>query len=92
MLDENIDIYIPSGNIIYNYDTGEKDHIIDYYFLHSLQHEYPVNIIDYENINIQDDDVCITSLPVPHQVKASAFRIDTPSASLVYSGDAVTEN
>jgi hypothetical protein len=36
MLDENIDIYIPSGNIIYNYDTGEKDHIIDYYFLHSL--------------------------------------------------------
>ena len=87
-IDKNIDIYIPEDDYIEN----TNNHIEDYYFLHSLTKEYPINIIDYKELNLKEDDITIKSIYVPHQVKAHAFRIDTPVGSVVYSGDTGSKN
>lgn len=85
-IDKNIDVYIPGDDYINN------KHIEDYRFLHNLTKEYPINIIDYNDLVINDGDVKIQSIYVPHQVKAHAFRIDTPIGSVVYSGDTGSNN
>ena len=53
---------------------------------------YPVKVIDYDNLNIKQDDLKIISLRVPHQVVANAFRIDTDAGIVVYSGDTGSKN
>lgn len=88
LIDEKLNIYIPGDD----YLNLKKEHIEDYYYLHSLENEYPINIIDYEHLHIYDEDIKVTSIYVPHQVKAHAFRIDTPLGSIVYSGDTGTKN
>ncbi|MBQ8892066.1 MAG: hypothetical protein IJ068_04295 [Bacilli bacterium] len=86
MLKTDLEVYIPGGDYINN------KHSIEYEFIHSLENNYPVKVIDYDNINIQNKDLEITSLRVPHQVVANAFRIDTSIGSIVYSGDTGSEN
>lgn len=85
-----INVYIPDQDIIIK--DGERQHIEDYNFIHSLTKEYPLNIIDYHDIDYTKEDIHITSLLVPHQVKAYAFRMDTPIGSIVYSGDTGSKN
>ena len=88
LIDEKLDIYIPGDD----YLNSKKKHIEDYYFLHSLEKEYPINIIDYEYLHVDDDNLKVSSIYVPHQVKAHAFRIDTEIGSVVYSGDTGSKN
>ena len=86
ILNNDLEIYIPGGDYI----NGK--HTIEYNFIHSFEDKYPVKVIDYDKINIQNKDLKITSLRVPHQVVANAFRIDTNVGSIVYSGDTGSEN
>ena len=104
-ISKNIDVYIPSGDIVIedeyysnpndHNDWGtknEKKHIIGYDYIHSFEKNYPINVIDYEEIDIKDDDVKISSLLVPHQLVSYAFRIDTKVGSVVYSSDTGSKN
>ena len=83
LLKNKIDVYIPF------YD--EKT-IRDYNYIHSFEKDYPVNIIDYSKIKMEDSDIKIESINVPHSIVSNAFRFDTEVGSIVYSGDTGTKN
>lgn len=102
-LDKDIDIYIPSSDTVEVFeDERDKDgwatkrtvkkHIIDYDIIHNYETNNPVSIIDYDEINIKDNDLEIISQRVSHDLFTYAFRINTPSGSIAYSGDTGTEN
>ena len=77
---------------IHGTDYENNQHIAAYNFIHSFENLYPVKVIDYDNLNIKQDDLKIISLRVPHQVVANAFRIDTDAGIVVYSGDTGSKN
>lgn len=87
LLNNNIDIYIPKID-------QEKDRkvLIDYNYIHSFENIYPVNIIDYDNLNLANDNVEITSIKVPHNITSNAIKFDTDIGKIVYSGDTGTKN
>ena len=80
LLNSNLTIYIP------NEDSTEAD------FIHNFENMYPVKVIDYDYLNILENDLHITSMVVPHQILANAIRIDTSTHSIVYSGDTGSKN
>lgn len=51
VLTDDLNIYIPNGDVLSS-GLSEKKHIEDYYYIHSLAEEYPVNIIDYGSLYI----------------------------------------
>ena len=83
LINNNIDVYIPKE---------DSKTIIDYDNIHLLENKYPVNIHDYDNLNIFDGEISIKSIKVPHTITSNAFRFDMDSLSVVYSGDTGTEN
>ena len=86
MLKSKLEIFIP-----FSKDEINKT-LIAYSFIHSLEDMYPVKVIDYDNLNIKDHDLEITSLGVSHQVTANAFRLETSAGVMVYSGDTDSQN
>ena len=84
-------IYFPPTNPYNHNDWGEYKTItkpsIDYEYLKNFEKDYPVNFVGYNNLEYKNKDLKITSLLVPHQISAYAFRIDTNVGSIVYSGD-----
>lgn len=102
-IDGKLEVFIPSGDIVYEdeYYTDsdgwgssykKKDHILDYRFLHSFSGRYPVKFNDFDKINIDENDIKITSMKMSHPLETFAFRIDTPAGSVVYSADTGTKN
>ena len=85
-LNNNLKVYIPSINLKNNQE------LVAYQFIHSFENLYPVDIIDYDNLDIKENDLKITSARVPHQVVANAFKIETNVGSIVYSGDTGSQN
>lgn len=84
-------IYFPPTNPYNHNDWGEYKTIIkpsiDYEYLKNFEKDYPVNFVGYNNLEYKNKDLKITSLLVPHQISAYAFRMDTDVGSIVYSGD-----
>lgn len=106
-ISDNIDVYIPNKDIrkeIVHFEENPKDFddwgydktitkpSLVYEWLKEFEKECPINIIGYNNISFQNNDLSLKSLEVPHQISSYAFRIDTDSGSLVYSGDTGTKN
>ena len=85
ILNNSLEIYIPHNNF-------QNNNMEAYNLIHSFERDYPVKVVDYDKLNIKLNDLKITSINVPHQVVANAFRIDTNNGSLVYSGDTGSQN
>lgn len=81
MLEKNIEVFIPNGDIESDYD-----------YIQNFKHKHPVTIYDIIGKSIENDDLKISFLKVPHDITTFAIKIDTPAGSIVYSGDTGTKN
>lgn len=75
-INENIDVYIP--NDINNYH---------YFYLKEIEKNYPINIIDYNDINFNDDHIIIKSFKTLHDIPSYSFKIISNNGVITYSGD-----
>ena len=103
LLKNNIKVYIPCKDIQEGfgqrimrfegfYTEPKTIHIPDYVLIKKLESFYPVEVIGYDHISINEKNFSIRTEKVSHPVYSYAFRMDTEEGSIVYSSDTGPEN
>lgn len=65
---------------------------LDYRYLEQYQKTCPIKIIGYDKLNIDENDIKISSMKVPHTIKSNAFKVEIEDKTIVYSSDTGTKN
>lgn len=103
MIENEINLYIPNDDkITESYGYVDNDgwaasknvikNSIEYRYIEKYAKEANVNLIGYNNLNLNFNDIKITTQKVPHPISTYAFRIDTNIGSITYSADTGTNN
>ena len=104
-LNNKIDIYLPNmhtikqyvhinGEIInyWWYDIVNYEPSVEFKYLKGLEKTCPINIIENDFFNYQNDDLEIIAQIVNHPITTYAYRMNTDIGSIVYSADTGTKN
>lgn len=67
-------------------------HLPDYEYIKHLEKNNPIHVRGYNSLNIDNNDVKITSLRVPHDLSSNAIKLLIDGFTIVYSSDTGTKN